>query len=55
MTTIAHRPSVLRDRDRVTFRLTPPDGYRVPFTFVEALNEGTLFDRSGRVFETAAR
>ena len=29
--------------------------YRVPYTFVEALNEGTLFDRSARVFEEAAR
>ena len=29
--------------------------YRVPYTFVESLNEGTLFDRSARTFEEAAR
>lgn len=36
-------------------RQTPLSEYRVPYTFVEALNEGTLFDRSSRVFEEAAR
>jgi hypothetical protein len=55
MTTSTHRPTILHDGDRVVFRLTAPDGYRVPFTFVEALNEGTLVDRSGRVFESAAQ
>jgi GNAT superfamily N-acetyltransferase len=29
--------------------------FRVPYTFVNALNEGTLFDRALRVFEEAAR
>lgn len=50
-----HRPSILHDGDHMAYRLTAPDGYRIPFTFVEALNEGTLFDRSGRVFASAAQ
>lgn len=50
-----HRPSLFRDRDHLTFRRTPLSEYRIPYTFVEALNEGTLFDRSPRVFEEAAR
>ncbi|MFY2822336.1 hypothetical protein [Ruegeria sp. MALMAid1280] len=29
--------------------------YRIPYIFVEALNEGTLFERSSRIFEEAAR
>jgi hypothetical protein len=50
-----HRPSLFNDSDLVRFRQTPLSEYRVPYTFVEALNEGTLFDRSSRVFEEAAR
>ena len=50
-----HRPSLFRSNDAVEIRLTAPDGYRIPFTFVEALNEGVLFDRSARVFAEAAR
>lgn len=49
------RPGLFHDQDRVVFRLTSPADFRVPFTFVEALNPGTLFDRSGRVFLDAAR
>jgi len=50
-----HRPALFTDSDRLTFRQTPASDYRIPYTFVEALNEGTLFDRSARVFEEAAR
>ena len=39
----------------LTFRQTPTSEFRIPYTFVEALNEGTLFDRSARIFEEAAR
>jgi hypothetical protein len=50
-----HRPSLFTDGDALTFRQTPLAEYRIPYTFVEALNEGTLFDRSSRVFEEATR
>jgi hypothetical protein len=40
----ADRP-VIRDHDRIDVRLTGEPEYRIPFTFIEALNEGTLFDR----------
>jgi len=50
-----HRPALFTDADTLTFRQTPASDYRIPYTFVEALNEGTLFDRSARVFEEAAR
>ncbi len=50
-----HRPSLFSDHDVLTFRHTPLSEFRVPYTFVEALNEGRLFDRSSRVFEEAAR
>jgi len=50
-----HRPSLFNDTDILTFRQTPTSEYRVPYTFVESLNEGTLFDRSARTFEEAAR
>jgi len=50
-----HRPALFTDADTLTFRQTPAAEYRIPYTFVEALNEGTLFDRSARVFEEAAR
>jgi GNAT superfamily N-acetyltransferase len=50
-----NRPSLFNARDTLTFRQTPVSDYRIPYTFVEALNEGTMFDRSARVFEEAAR
>ena len=36
-------------------RLTAEAEYRIPFTFIEALNEGTLFDRPAHAFLDAAR
>ena len=50
-----HRPLLFTDSDILTFRQTPVSEYRIPYTFVESLNEGTLFDRSARTFEEAAR
>jgi GNAT superfamily N-acetyltransferase len=50
-----HRPLVVRDQDRIEIRLTRESEYRIPFTFIEALNEGTLFDRPAHVFREAAR
>ena len=50
-----HRPPLFTDSDILTFRQTPASEYRIPYTFVESLNEGTLFDRSARTFEEAAR
>ena len=50
-----HRPPVVRDQDIIEIRLTPESEYRIPFTFIEALNEGTLFDRPAHVFREAAR
>jgi hypothetical protein len=50
-----HRPSLFNECDALTFRQTPLSEYRIPYTFVEALNEGALFDRSSGVFEEAAR
>jgi hypothetical protein len=44
---MVHRPTMIKDQDRVEIRLTREAEYRLPFTFVEALNEGTLFDRPG--------
>src|SRR5215207_4232111 len=49
-----HRPSLFNDSDMLTFRQTPASEYRIPYTFVESLNEGTLFDRSAQTFEKAA-
>jgi len=46
---------MIRDGDRVEIRLTREAEYRIPFTFIEALNEGTLFDRPAHVFREAAR
>jgi len=43
------RPPVIRDQDRIDVRLTGESEYRIPFTFIEALNEGTLFDRPAQV------
>jgi hypothetical protein len=52
---MALRPPVIRDQDRIDVRLTGEDEYRIPFTFIEALNEGTLFDRPAYAFLDAAR
>ena len=49
------RPSLFTDSDMLTFRQTPTSEFRIAYTFVEALNDGTLFDRSARTFEEAAR
>jgi GNAT superfamily N-acetyltransferase len=46
---------MIRDADRVEIRLTREAEYRLAFTFIEALNEGTLFDRPAHVFRDAAR
>jgi GNAT superfamily N-acetyltransferase len=50
-----NRPPVIRDQDRVDVRLTEEAEYRIPFTFIEALNEGTLADRPAHAFLDAAR
>jgi hypothetical protein len=47
-------PTLFGNSDVLTFRTTPASEYRIPYTFVESLNEGTLFDRSGRIFKEAA-
>jgi hypothetical protein len=52
---MALRPAVIRDQDRIDVRLTGEAEYRIPFTFIEALNEGTLFDRPAQAFLEAAR
>ena len=49
------RPAVIRDQDKIDVRLTSEAEYRIPFTFIEALNEGTLFDRPAEAFLDAAR
>ena len=49
------RPPVIRDQDKIDVRLTGEAEYLIPFTFIEALNEGTLFDRSAHAFLDAAR
>src|SRR5437763_16519294 len=49
------RPPVIRDQDRIDVRLTGEAEYLIPFTFIEALNEGTLFDRPAHAFLEAAR
>ena len=46
---------MIRDGDTVEIRLTDEAEYRIPFTFIEALNEGTLFDRPAHVFRDAAQ
>jgi len=50
-----HRPPVVRDGDRVSFRVTRPSEYRIAAAFIDALNEGTLFDRPARVYQEAAQ
>ena len=52
---MVHRPAMIRDQDKIEIRLTREAEYRLPFTFIEALNEGTLFDRPAHVFREAAR
>jgi N-acetylglutamate synthase-like GNAT family acetyltransferase len=52
---MVQRPAMVKDQDRVEIRLTREAEYRLPFTFIEALNEGTLFDRSAHIFRDAAR
>ncbi|HEY2679763.1 MAG TPA: GNAT family N-acetyltransferase [Candidatus Udaeobacter sp.] len=49
------RPRVIRDQDKIDVRLTGEAEYLIPFTFIEALNEGTLFDRPAHAFLNAAR
>lgn len=49
------RPPVIRDQDKIDVRLTSESEYLIPFTFIEALNEGTLFDRPAHAFLDAAR
>ena len=49
------RPPVIRDQDKIDVRLTGEAEYLIPFTFIEALNEGTLFDRPAHAFLDAAR
>jgi hypothetical protein len=52
---MTHRSAMIRDRDEVEIRLTSEAEYLLPFTFIEARNEGTLFDRYAHVFREAAR
>src|SRR5262245_26048815 len=52
---MVHRPTMIRDQDTIEIRLTREAEYRLPFTFIEALNEGPLFDRPAHVFRDAAR
>jgi hypothetical protein len=49
------RPPVIRDQDKINVPLTSEAEYLIPFTFIEALNEGTLFDRPAHAFLDAAR
>jgi len=49
-----HRPSVIKDGDAIEFGITTETEFRIPYTFVEALNEGTLCDRQPGSFERAA-
>ncbi len=50
-----NRPAIIKDQDILRVLYADEAEYRVPFTFIEALNEGVLFDRSARAFRTAAR
>jgi len=52
---MALRPPVIKDQDKIDVRLTSEAEYLIPFTFIEALNEGTLFDRPAHAFLDAAR
>jgi hypothetical protein len=42
------RPPLFTDSDTLAFRQTPPSECRISCTFVESLNEGTLFERSAQ-------
>jgi GNAT superfamily N-acetyltransferase len=50
-----HRPPVVSDGNKIAFRVTRPSEARIASTFIEALNEGTLFGRPTRVFHEAAK
>ena len=50
-----HRPPVIRDGDAIEFGITPENEFRIPYTFAEALNEGTLADRQPGSFKRAAQ
>src|SRR5437763_15609415 len=52
---MVHRPPVIRDQDKIDIRRTTESEYRIPFTFIEALNEGTLADRPAHACLDAAR
>ena len=52
---MALRAAVIRDQDSIDVLLTGEAEYLIPFTFIEALNEGTLFDRPAHAFLDAAR
>jgi GNAT superfamily N-acetyltransferase len=49
------RPPVVSEGDKIAFRATRASEFRIVATFVEALNEGTLFDRPAHVFHEAAK
>lgn len=49
------RPDVVEDGDQLSLTTADEQDYRVPFTFIEASNQGTLFERSDTAFEDAAR
>ena len=46
---------MVSDGDKIAFRVTRPSEALIAYTFIEALNEGTLFDRPARVFHEAAK
>ncbi len=50
-----NRPSIIDNEDTLYVRGADKAEYRIPFTFIQALNEGVLFDRSARVFKEAAQ
>ena len=52
---MTNRPPMIRDKDTIEFRLTEQSELRLPFVFVETLDEATLAERSPRIFEAAAR
>jgi hypothetical protein len=47
-------PTHIRDGDRLSFRMTEATDTRAVYTFVDTLNQGTLFDRPPAVFRNAA-
>ncbi len=52
---MTNRPPMIRDKDTIEFRLTEQSESRLPFVFVETLDEATLAERSPSIFEAAAR